>query len=228
MNDIFNDLKIINKHTQSKKPPFEQKLKIYGTPNNKLFVSYYKHFINKSEADEYFLLFEQLIKYNSSSESMIKIFGKSIPIPRKQVAFGEKGTFYNFSGIKVNAIDWNSNDKLSKIFKILRDKIKLYFSVDFNFVLINKYETGHNYIGYHSDDEKDLIHDSPIVGITFGAERDFIFKHTYTSEKTSLILHHGSCICMHYPTNKFWKHSVPKRQNVNCPRISLTFRCMKT
>ena len=32
-------------------------------------------------------------------------------------------------------------------------------------------------MGYHKDDEKELDKETPIASLTFGAERDFIFRH---------------------------------------------------
>jgi alkylated DNA repair dioxygenase AlkB len=69
-----------------------------------------------------------------------------------------------------------------------------------------------------------------IVGISFGAERDILFKKdTAPSElkgTQKINLHNGSLVAMIHPTNKHWKHSIPKRAKVKKPRISLTFRYM--
>lgn len=232
--DVFADLvedtktekQICNKKTQV--------CEIYGSPQDKLFLIYYKSFIPKQIATKYFNLFESAIVYNSAEESKIKIFGKEHEIPRKQVAYGEDGTFYNFSGLRVDAISWNQNNELCKTLLKLRTLVNKQFGCNFNFVLINRYSDGNDYIGFHADDEKDLFTDTPIVGLTFGAERDFQFKNIKTGlnyefskgKNKSLILHHGSCISMQYPTNQYWKHGLPKRASVKSPRINLTFRVM--
>lgn len=231
--DLFADLvedAQAKQQTGDKSPICE----IYGSPKDKLFLIYYKSFIPKQIATHYFNLFESTIVYNSAEESKIKIFGKEHEIPRKQVAYGEDGTFYNFSGIRVNAISWHQNNELCKTLLKLRALVNKHFGCNFNFVLINRYADGNDYIGPHADDEKDLSGDSPIVGLTFGAERDFQFKNIKTGlnyefskgKNKSLVLYHGSCISMQYPTNQFWKHSLPKRAGVKSPRISLTFRVM--
>ena len=226
MDDLFEDM--MEYSNKTKKPTKSKKeinqIEKIGNSKNKLNLVYFKNFLQKQKADEYYKLFEKLIVYNTDEDSKIVIFGKEIEIPRKQVAYGEPGTFYNFSGLKVNAISWNSNDELCKALQSLKNEINKQFNFDFNFVLINRYANGDDYIGYHTDDEKDLSEESPIISVTFGAERDFKFKNKKTDEVVDIVLHHGSCLGMMYPTNKYWKHSLPKRKNIKSPRINLTFR----
>lgn len=235
MEELFEEINNINKLIKTEnKNEIKHVCEIYGSPSDKLFLIYYKNFIPKQIADNYFELFEKYIIYNTAEQSKIKIAGKEQEIPRKQVAYGEDGTFYNFSGIKVNAISWNNDDIVSKILNKLCCAVNKQFGHNFNFVLINRYANGNDYIGFHADDERDLSENSPIVGLTLGAERNFEFKNIKTGKNfefqkiknKSLILHHGSCISMQYPTNMFWKHGLPKRTKINSPRISLTFRKM--
>lgn len=194
--------------------------------SDNIFVSYYKKFIQTEESVKIFNLLEQNLVYNSEKDSQITIMGKKMNIPRKQVAYGDTGTSYKFSGVTVNAKDWNDDNEVCKILRYLRDKIAKRFNFSPNFVLINRYENGDQYIGPHSDDEKDLAKFPNIAGISFGAGRDMLFEHKYKNIKKSLHLTNGSAYCMHYPTNTYYKHSIPKKKGVNMPRISLTFRQM--
>ena len=41
----------------------------------------------------------------------------------------------------------------------------------------HRYKDGCDKMGYHKDDEKELVKSVPITSLTFGAERDFIFRH---------------------------------------------------
>ena len=50
----------------------------------------------------------------------------------------------------------------------------------FNQILVNWYEDGHNYIGPHSDDERQLIQNSPIMSISLGQERKFRIRNKRT------------------------------------------------
>jgi len=193
--------------------------------DGKLNVTYQDNFI--SEGDEILQLLNNDIIYNSAEESKIKIFGKEIEIPRRQVAYGETGTSYKFSGTTVVAKNWNDDNELCKFILKVKNKISQEFDFDPNFVLINRYDNGDQYIGFHSDDEKDLVSDSPIVGVTFGHSRELIFKNNKTNKKKSIVTKHGSIYSINYPTNKYYKHSIPKTKHVNTFRISFTFRKMK-
>lgn len=194
-----------------------------------LFINYTKEFLTRTKADKLFNYLNQNLTYNSEKDSMVMIRGKYIKIPRQQVAYGNINTYYEFAGNKVDARYW-SDDECGLLLEELRNDIELYTGKKFNFVLVNKYKDGNSYIGYHHDDERNLVPKSSIVGISLGSERDFMFKAdeiTQGNDTIKINLNHGSLVQINYPTNKFWKHSIPKRANVNSPRISLTFREMK-
>jgi len=193
---------------------------------NNLVLDIYHEFIDYKTSKKIFNTLENKLTYNSDESSSILIYGKKIIIPRKQVAYGDKGTFYNFSGNKVMAKDWNEDDIICRIIKQIKAKIELVSGEQFNFVLINRYKDGDDYIGYHADDEDDLEDKSTIAGVSFGCARDIYFKASNNCVQ-KIILKIGSLILIKYPTNQYWKHSIPKRKKIKTPRISLTFRKMK-
>lgn len=189
-----------------------------------LNLTYKPQFIDKKLSYIYFKVFESNIIYNSAEESKVKIYGKLIEIPRSQIAYGEKGTFYKFAGTTIKAKDWNLDGPVEKILLKIRHDVEVFTGYKFNFVLINKYENGDKYIGYHSDDEKDLGPNPNIVGVSFGAKRPIYFKHKNAKDaEIKLDLNVGSLVMMTHPTNMYWKHSIPKKKDIGC-RISLTFR----
>lgn len=205
---------------------FSEPVKLIAKREDPILVLYDRDFtINNKEY--LFKLLERDVIYNSNESSKVKIFGVEHEIPRKQVAYGDPGTTYTFAGVTVSAMDWNKNNELCNVLTSLRNKVAKYFNFNPNFVLINRYEDGEQYIGYHSDDEKDLDLNSPIVGISLGSEREMLFKSKKTGNVIPLMLTNGSAYCMFNPTNSNYKHSIPKRKGVKCPRISLTFREMK-
>lgn len=165
------------------------------------------------------------ITLNTEEESMVRIHGRYIPIPRKQTAYGDPGTFYRFSGNRVVARSWSES--------VLVESIKLELEAEelveeeFNFVLVNFYENGKNTIGWHSDDEKDLRKNSTIASLTLGAERDFLFKEKATGKLHRISLPHNSLLLMSGDTQKNYLHSLPKRLRVVEPRFNFTFRQMK-
>lgn len=149
---------------------------------------------------------------------MVLIFGKRIPIPRQQVGYGETGTFYRFSGVQLNARPWHP------ILKKVCDWFSQKYKVPLNFVLVNKYKNGHDYIGWHADDEADLKHKN-IVSLSLGATRRFLLRqkrdHTV---KVEYVLGDNDVVVMREPTNAQWQHHVPKMRRVTTPRWNLTFR----
>lgn len=205
------------------------KLKCFSSLIDNFNVHYDSKFLDAHKADKYFKILEDKLQYNSDEESKVKIFGKEISIPRKQVAYGDPGTFYKFSGITVNAISWDNDDIVSKVLKNIKHRVELFTGQKFNFVLINRYADGDQRIGKHKDDEHSLGEEPNIVGVSLGAERDVRFTPSnFIPEKMSndiqLELAHGSIYIMYHPTNKYWYHEIPSRKHIKTPRISLTFR----
>lgn len=205
---------------------FQENFNLFANFKDKIFISYYKKFINDDD-HKIFKYLEKQLTYYTGEETKIKMCGIDIMIPRKQVAYGEKGTSYSFSGTTIFAKDWNEDTELCKIILFIRNKIAKRYNFNPNFVLINRYEDGDQYIGYHTDNEKDLVPFSPIAGVSFGAEREMVFMNkSNSSNKKKLLLKNGSSYCIHYPTNANYLHSIPKTKYVKSPRISFTFREM--
>lgn len=195
--------------------------------NKNLNLKYYQNFYSNKDATYLYNTFEKLLEYRTDEESSILLNGKTIKIPRKQTAYGAPGLSYTFTGNKVPVNSWNNTDKVSKLLLKIRNKIRKHTKIEYNFVLINRYKNGTDYIGYHFDSEYDLVDKSSIAGISLGAERDMLFKNQKSGDVEKVFLEHGSLVTIDYPTNKFWKHSIPKRKKCVYPRISLTFRQMK-
>ena len=180
----------------------------------------YKLLFTEQEAIDYYQQLEKEIVYLSSAESVVRVFGKVHPIPRQQVAHGDENIFYMYSGTTIKAKPWTP--LLSK----LRECVESACECNFNFVLVNKYATGRQYIGPHRDSGKNMDAFSPIASLSFGATRDFLLRHRGDKSEppVRLSLNKGTLLVMDYPTNKYWQHSVPVMRNCSEPRINLTFR----
>lgn len=184
---------------------------------------------SQEDADTLLKLCEQELVYNEGDLAMIKLFGKRIQIPRKQVAHGNTGLTYTFSGNTIPAREW------TPLLLKIRDQISAATGYQFNFVLINRYKDGHDYMGEHKDDEKDLFPGFPIASLSLGQPRDFVFRHQDSRGKdckrkiapVSLKLEHGMLLLMKHPTNSFWYHSLPRRTRALGVRVNLTFRKMQ-
>jgi alkylated DNA repair dioxygenase AlkB len=92
-------------------------------------------------------------------------------------------------------------------------------------VLLNLYRDGNDSVGWHSDDEPELGQNPVIASVTFGAARNFQFKHKTTPDlRAAIELTHGSLLLMAGATQHHWKHQIPKTKKVLGARINLTFR----
>ena len=150
----------------------------------------------------------------------IKIFGKSVLQPRLTAYYGTKA--YTYSGVAMQPLPWNQ--PLLQI----KDKIEPLINTHFNGVLLNLYRDGQDYIGWHSDDEKDLAKGSVIGSLSLGETRRFIFRRRDNHQnKVELTLNDGDFLVMGGDTQKFWQHHVPKSAKSTEPRINLTFRVIK-
>ncbi|XP_060537683.1 DNA oxidative demethylase ALKBH2-like [Pantherophis guttatus] len=184
----------------------------------------------RAQADEIFQQLEKEVEYFEGEFTKLHIFGKWHEIPRKQVTYGDAGFTYTYSGVTFSPKPW------IPILNRIRDRVQLVTTHTFNFILINRYKDGHDHIGEHRDDERELVPHSPIASVSFGACRDFIFRHGASRGKIAsrriapvkLQLDHGSLLMMNFPTNHYWYHSLPSRKKVLAPRINLTFRKVRT
>ncbi|MGS0682999.1 alpha-ketoglutarate-dependent dioxygenase AlkB family protein [Shewanella sp. 125m-7] len=148
----------------------------------------------------------------------VQVYGKYHRIPRHQVWFADNGCDYFYSGLFIEALPW------PKYAYKLRLKLAQEFGLNSNGVLVNQYMDGHDSMGWHSDDEKEIEPRSDIASVTLGASRDFFIRHKKTQQKISLSLDSGDLLIMHWPMQKEWQHSLPKRLKVTEPRLNLTFR----
>ncbi|KAL8180021.1 UNVERIFIED_CONTAM: Alpha-ketoglutarate-dependent dioxygenase alkB 2 [Gekko kuhli] len=186
----------------------------------------YTVLFGKAKADGLFQEMEKEVEYFEGELTKLQVFGKWHNIPRKQVTYGDSGLTYTYSGVTFSPKPW------IPVLERIRDQVQLATSHTFNFVLINRYKDGHDHMGEHRDDEKELVPRSPIASVSFGACRDFVFRHGASRgrrascriEPIRLQLEHGSLLLMNFPTNRYWYHSLPSRKKVSAPRINLTFR----
>lgn len=194
--------------------------------NNKLSLHYYPGYLNEDRCEH---LIDRLTDLTYDDNSQVFVYGKWMRIPRKQTAFGDTGISYRFSGTEVPARAWTPflQDLANEITEYLRNRNLLPDDcAGINFVLVNYYEDGNSYIGWHADDERDLA-SSVIVSLSLGAARDFIFrKKSAHEQKYKMHLSNGDMLVMHGDTQKYWQHTLPKRMHVTEPRWNLTFRIM--
>ncbi|XP_041977009.1 DNA oxidative demethylase ALKBH2-like [Aricia agestis] len=187
--------------------------------------------IARSVANRILKELNENLEYFTGDLAKIKVFGKVYPLPRQQVAYGDPGITYTYSGLKVPALPWPA------VVLELRDFLHKMTGIKYDFVLVNKYRNGKDHMGEHRDNEPDLDTNYPIASISFGEERPFVLKHKDARKpgpnkrqipSVTVKLEHGSVLLMNPPTNDIWYHSLPARKKLLGARINLTFRKMNT
>ena len=191
----------------------------------------YCSIMSEKSAWRVYTLCELYIVYPDENSMKLSVAGKinksSIyrHFPRKQIAFGDKDISYTYSGFTLKANPW-------PLFLLpIKEYVEKVCQCTFNYVLINRYKDGGDYVAFHKDDELDIEEDSIIASLSFGSSREFIFQRFSTSDhklSVNMILGNGSLLLMKPPTNHFWSHSLPRAPFVTLPRINMTFRKIKT
>ena len=172
-------------------------------------VNYYRKVLTPNEANRYFDLLLQNILWENDEAV---IFGKHIVTKRKVAWYGDSDYLYTYSNTTKQALAW------TKELSYLKQIVEELAGSKFNSCLLNLYHNGNEGLAWHSDDEKSLGKNTAIASLSFGAEREFSFKHKQTKQMISLVLEHGSLLIMKDATQTNWLHSLPR------PRINLTFR----
>lgn len=97
-----------------------------------LNVDYCESFLTAIEGTAIMEYMEKNVRYLDGQLARVNVFGRSYPIPRQQVAFGDDGVSYKFAGTVVPAQPW------PEPLLDLKNRIYLTRGVDYNFVLVNR------------------------------------------------------------------------------------------
>ena len=160
-----------------------------------------------------------IIDYELNINPEIIIFGKKCKQHRSVGFYSDISRGYNYSTSKTPAK--KMHPCLRELLIYVNDK----FNYDFNGILINKYLNGLDYIGKHSDDERNLDKTVGVVALSYGATRKFRIRNKFTnkiiidlpSEKNKIIQMIGDF------QNEF-THEIPIEKNIKDVRYSFTFR----
>ena len=184
---------------------------------NNLSVKYIENFFDFDQSQLYMKHLTNDIKWKREK---IRMWGKEIVTKKRIAWYADEGKSYTYSGSTFYPVQWD------EVLLEIKKQVEQHIRFQFNSVLLNEYKSGEVGMGWHSDDEKELGIDPIIASLSFGANRDFIFKHKTDKsfEKIKIHLKSGSLLIMSGSTQHFWKHSLPKRLKVRDPRVNLTFR----
>lgn len=182
-------------------------------------VHYHGKVMIQGLADQYF---ELLLKEIDWKNDVATIYGKKIKTKRKVAWHGSQPYEYTYSNHTKRALPWT--DTLRKLLELVEVKT----GETFNSCLLNLYHGGEEGMAWHSDGEKNLKKNGAIGSTSFGAERNFSFKHKSSKQKISLLLEHGSLLVMKGTTQTHWLHRLPPTKKVKRARINLTFRTIES
>ena len=179
-------------------------------------VYFLPHFIDDSLSQEYFEVLHHDIPWQQRS---ITMFGKTVDQPRLISWHAERDIFYSYSGIDLTPLPWH------RLLLKIKKQIELAINTSFNSAFLNLYRHGHDYMGWHRDNEKTLGPYPLIASVSLGATRKFKFKHMKdTHLGFDIKLNSGSLLLMCGDIQHHWKHCLPRALRVNEPRINITFR----
>jgi alkylated DNA repair dioxygenase AlkB len=150
-------------------------------------------------------------------EEGVKVYGKWHKLRRQSAWYGTAD--YRYSGQIKTAQPW------LPVLLELKTKVEELTKDTYQGVLLNYYPDGLAGMGWHADNERELVPNAPIASVSFGATRRFDLRHK-DGEKFSINLEDGSILIMAGELQQYWKHQVPVQRKVKEPRINLTFRVM--
>lgn len=178
-------------------------------------VNYFGKLLSREKADGYLSRLLEAIEWRNDEAV---IFGRKIITKRKVAWYGEKPFEYTYSNTTKYALPWTA--ELLELKTLIENET----GESFNSCLLNLYHNGDEGMAWHSDGETDLKKDGAIGSLSFGAERQFAFRHKRSKEKVALFLEHGSLLVMKDTTQTYWLHRLPPSKKITAPRVNLTFR----
>lgn len=151
-------------------------------------------------------------------QDTIHLYGKTVAIPRQQAWIGDAGCDYRYSGLTLHPQPWTP--LLQEIAAIVGKAC----DAAFNAVLLNRYASGLQSMGWHSDDEPELGRNPLLAILSLGATRELAIRSRHDKRRSLVGMPHGSLLVMGGAFQHEWQHALPVRRRIHELRISLTFR----
>lgn len=158
--------------------------------------------------------------------------GKNGPIPRKTAWMVSPGCscHYSYGGIDVDPQEYPP--WMVALMREVMPRCGLMQQGDWpNSCNVNLYEDGGMSVGWHSDDEdlfQGKFRDIAIISLSLGATRKFELRANWPEEDEKpvrrLFLASGDLMTMEGMLQKHYQHRVPREDNIEGPRINLTWR----
>ena len=167
-------------------------------------------------------LYDALLNNILWENERVIMFGKEIITKRKVAFFSDPSISYRYASKTKIGLPWTST------LLIIKNIVESITKESYNACLLNLYHNGEESMGWHSDNEKEIITNSSIASLSLGASRKFSFKNKETKESVSIELANGSLLEMKGSVQTHWWHALVKSKKVTDGRINLTFRQMHT
>ena len=167
-------------------------------------------------------LFDELLHHISWENERVVMFGKEIITKRKVAFYSDPSIAYTYASRTKVGLPWKET------LVTLKNMVESITKEKYNACLLNLYHNGEEAMGWHCDNEKEILANSSIASLSIGASRKFSFKHKVTKETISIQLENGSLLEMKGPIQQHWWHALPKSKKITESRINLTFRQMHT
>ncbi|MFO3704928.1 alpha-ketoglutarate-dependent dioxygenase AlkB family protein [Xanthomonas codiaei] len=179
-------------------------------------ISWQRGWLDATQADA---LLQALLAQVRWEVHRIRLFGRVVDSPRLSSWIGDADASYRYSGTQFAPQPW------LEVLQPLRARLQAETGHPFNSVLVNRYRSGADAMGWHSDDEPELGAQPLIASVSLGATRRFAFKHRDDAAlKQTLALGHGDLLLMGGQTQRHYRHALPRTARPVGERINLTFR----
>jgi alkylated DNA repair dioxygenase AlkB len=182
-------------------------------------VLYHEQVISEEQIKQ---LYDDLLNNINWENERVVMFGKEIITKRKVAFYSDSLIEYRYSSKTKIGLPWKDT------LVTLKNIVESITNETYNACLLNLYHNGEESMGWHSDNEKEIVANSSIASLSIGATRKFSFKHKVTKETISIQLENGSLLEMKGTIQSYWWHALTKSKKVTEPRINLTFRKMHT
>lgn len=165
--------------------------------------------------------FSTLWNLHPTEHGEVVVYGKRHKVPRWMALYG-LGT-YTFAGQTMTP-----NPEIPELVQRCFDYAnQVYPRISWNGALVNWYADGDHYIGKHSDDERDLQPNVPILSFSFGGVRTFRIAKKAGKTVVDVPTLHGSLIAMCGKMQKEFTHEVPRTKKPVGKRVNVTVRSFK-
>jgi len=169
----------------------------------------------------------RLVQHLPWEQPELTVYGRRHLTPRLTCWVADPGCSYRYSGLNQTITAWTP--ELSALRALLLHQLGL----ECNSLLLNRYRSGADRMGWHADDEPELEASAPIISLSLGISRPLRFRPRPGDplargiSPVAVELADGDLLLMDPPSQRHWQHGLPARLRLLGERINLTFRLIQ-